>query len=532
MKKYLHALVAICLISFFNLSCDSFFALNTDDTLAEEQNYTELAELNSGFIGVAAVFRDVVTHTIVISELMGDLMTPTTNAGDDYWDIFNYEVKANNSVATPAPYYRAIIACNDFFRHALEFNKEKPGLIAENTFHSMLAEVLRYRLWCYLTLGKIYNEAIYFDFSISDKIDLKNCPVWDLDKIVEQATLMMEQGVLGIDLMLKLDWNLVVKGTSEAWNMLGINPAIFLGELYLWGGKHEKALMTLLEFAGSSTRYAMAEIPASSRTATWKSSISGSNTESLTVMPSDVAYNQKNMLPYYFSNVPPNLYWLAPTGRLGEMYAYSTNADYYRQQGTLGVENGQNVIVKYHAPGAPGRDYNTGIPLYRTAELYLMIAEAHNKLHLFGETIDSEYRETAMCFINSGMKTYWASPSFKQPFGNTAVYSTNLQTNAGVRGRVGAGSVNWRSMLPADATATRTARLIDSLIVNETALECAYEGKRWFALLRAARYWDDPDFIAGIVSKKVAGANRDALRQRLMDKKNWFIKYEHLQVTN
>jgi hypothetical protein len=532
MKKYLHALVAACLISFFNLSCDSFFALNTDDTLTEKQNYTELAELHSGFIGVAATFHDVVDHTVIISELMGDLMTPTTNANDDYWDIFNYEVKANNRVASPAPYYRAIIACNDFIRHALEFNKEKPGLIAENTFHSMLAEVIRYRIWCYFTLGKIYNEAIYFDFSISDKIDLKDCPVWDLDKIIEQSTLMMEQGVLGIDLMLKLDWNLVVKGTSEAWNMMGINPSVLLGELYLWEEKYDKALMTLMGFVGSNTRYAMAEIPVSNRAATWKSNISVSTTETVTVMPYVASYNQKNMLPYYFSNVSPNLYWLAPTGRLKEMYSYSTNADYYRQQATLGVENGQNVIVKYHTPGAPSREYDNGIPLYRTADLYLMIAEAHNKLRLFGETINSEYREIAMCFINSGMKTYWSSPSFKQPFGNTTIYSTTLQTNAGIRGRMGAGSINWRNMLPADATTAQTMRLIDSLIVNETALECAYEGKRWFTFLRMARYWNDPTFIAEVVSKKVAGENREAIRQRLMDKKNWFIKYEHLQVMN
>jgi hypothetical protein len=521
------------LIPLLCLSCDDFFALNTDDTLTEDQNYTELAELTSGFIGVAATFHDVVDHTVIISGLMGDLMTPTTNASDDYWDIFNYEVKANNSVASPAPYYRTIIACNDFLRHALEFNAEKPGLIDENTFHSMLAEVIRYRIWCYLTLGKIYNEAVYFDFSISDKIDLKKCPVWDLDKIVEQSILMMEQGVLGIDLTLQLNWNLVIKGTTESWNLRGIHPLALEGELYLWGKQYDKALWTLMAFVASNSRYVMADIPAASRNTTWKSNInSNSSTEMVTAMPYSATYNQKNMLPYYFSNVAPNLYYLAPTGRLREMYSHSTNEDFYRRQATLGEENGQNVIAKYHAVGAPSREYNTAIPVYRVADLYLMIAEAHNKLRLFGENIDGDYREIAMCFINSGLKTYWNSSNFKQPFGNTALYSTTLQGNAGIRGRIGAGNVNWRNLLPADPTPAQTMRLIDSLIVNETALECAYEGKRWFTLLRMARYWNDPAFIADVVSQKVTGANRDAIRQRLMDASNWFIKYEHLQVMN
>ena len=527
MKRYL-----TCLISLLALSCDSFFALDTDDTLSEQQHYTELAELHSGFIGVAAVFHDVLEHAIVVSELMGDLMTPTTNANDDYWDIFNHEVKPDNRVASPAPYYRAIIACNDFLRRAIKFNEEKPGLLAENTFRAMLAEVIRYRVWCYFTLGKLYNEAIHFDFSISDKIDLKDCPVWDLDKIIEQSTRVMEQGVLGVDPMLKLDWNLVVKGTDDAWNRRGIEPSVLLGELYLWGGRYDKALLALMNFVGATTRHALPEIATSGRAATWKAAISYSSTESVTVMPYSVSYNQKNMLPYYFSNVSPNIYLLAPTTRLKEMYAHSVNADYYRQQSTIGAENDRPVIVKYHAPGAPSSEYNTGVPVYRSADVHLMIAEAHSRLGLFGETIGSEYREIAMAFINSGLRAYWSGSFFKQPFGNATIYSTNLQSNAGIRGRVGAGAIDWRSMLPADASPDRVARLVDSLIVNETALECAYEGKRWFALLRAARHWQDPAFIADVVCKKAPAERRDALRQRLMDPKNWFIKYNHLQATN
>jgi hypothetical protein len=520
----------LILIPLVLLSCDGFFALNTDDTLTEEQNYTELAELSSGFIGVAATFHDVVAHTVIISELMGDLMTPTANASDDYWDIFNYQTKTTNSVATPAPYYRTIIACNDFIRHALDFNEKSPGLIDGNTFQAMLAEVIRYRIWCYLTLGKIYNEAVYFDFSISDKIDLADCPVWDLDKIVEQSTLMMEQGILGIDLKLTLNWNLIIKGTTETWNRMGINPSALLGELYLWGGRYDQALLTLMELVNSASRYAMEDI--ANRATTWKNNITSTTaTEMVTVMPYSLTNNQKNMLPYYFSNVPPNLYYLAPTGRLRELYAPSTNGDIFRRQSTIGEENGQNVIVKYHAVGNPSREYNAAIPLYRVADLYLMIAEAHNKLHLFGETFDTEFREIAMSFVNAGLQQYWSGSSFKQPFGNTAIYSTILQRNAGIRGRIGAGTVNWRSMLPANPTTDQTMRLIDSLIVNETALECAYEGKRWFTLLRLARYWNDPAFIAEPVSKKATGDNREAIRQRLMNTNNWYIKYNHLQAT-
>jgi hypothetical protein len=532
MKRYTFYLLPLLLACG---ACDKFFALDTDDTLSEEQHYTELAELNSAFLGVPATFRDVLDHTIIISELLGDLMTPTTNAGDDYWDIFNYAVKDNNHAASPAPYYRTIIACNDFIRHALAFYEKSPGLIAENTFHSMLAEVFRYRIWCYLTLGKLYNEAVYFDYSISDKIDLKNCPVLNLDQIVEQSILMMEQGVMGIDLNLKLDWLLVIKGTTDAWNYMGINPQALLGELYLWGGRYRDALYTLMGLVNSNTRYAMPLL--SSPASTWKSNLNNNaSTEMVSVLSYNASYGQKNMLPYYFSNVYPNLYYFAPTTWMSELFRNSpTTGTEIRTRSTVGEEGGSRVITKYHTTGSPSREYNTAIPIYRVADIYLMIAEVHNKLKFFGEKVgdDTEPRDIAMCFINNGLKTWWQSStsSFKQPFGNTALYSTNLQTNAGVRGRVTSSNINWRILLPSNPTEEQTMRLIDSLIVNETALECAYEGKRWFTLLRMARYWDDPAFLAAIVSRKgTSDANREATRQALMDRNRWFIKYEHLKA--
>lgn len=71
---------------------------------------------------------------------------------------------------------------------------------------------------------------------------------------------------------------------------------------------------------------------------------------------------------------------------------------------------------------------------------------------------------------------------------------------------------------------------MDSLIAEETALEAAYEGKRWFTLLRMAKHSNNPAFLADQVCKKFSEGEREKYRTYLMDPRNWFIKYDQYNV--
>ena len=67
--------------------------------------------------------------------------------------------------------------------------------------------------------------------------------------------------------------------------------------------------------------------------------------------------------------------------------------------------------------------------------------------------------------------------------------------------------------------------LRDSLIIRERALECAWEGERFYDLIRIAERWDNPAYLANKVASKYPAHQREHIRALLMNKENWYLPY-------
>lgn len=113
----------------------------------------------------------------------------------------------------------------------------------------------------------------------------------------------------------------------------------------------------------------------------------------------------------------------------------------------------------------------------------------------------------------------------------------------GVRGRVGFGSgyaavslsdihyvhdpytneitgyKNWRGNIFA-----KQRYLIDE-IMKERVRELAFEGERFYDLIRVSKRRGDNAYLADRISAKFSGARREEIRAMLMDENNWYIHY-------
>jgi hypothetical protein len=113
---------------------------------------------------------------------------------------------------------------------------------------------------------------------------------------------------------------------------------------------------------------------------------------------------------------------------------------------------------------------------------------------------------------------------------NTGSYNgETLRGGSGIRGRVG--------LLPKDLsdlellTLQDTIDAVDEIILEERALETAFEGNRFFDLVRIAKYRDDSEFLAKRISEKyIDPERRELLYNRLLDENNWYIPVEDLEV--
>lgn len=191
------------------------------------------------------------------------------------------------------------------------------------------------------------------------------------------------------------------------------------------------------------------------------------------------------------------------------------------------MENMDTIVTKYSlAGGSYDRDANYII--YRAGGVNLYLAEIYN--HWVYEDANgnpTRYVQNALNIINNGS--------------NFDMSESRVQL--GIRGRVGLGSgeaafkitditfrfdpftnkvTGWR-----DLTGNLQAKqyLLEENIMEERARELAFEGERFYDLMRVAQRRGDPSYLARIVSEKFPSGKRQVIYNQLLDPNNWYINY-------
>ena len=134
------------------------------------------------------------------------------------------------------------------------------------------------------------------------------------------------------------------------------------------------------------------------------------------------------------------------------------------------------------------------VHIYRGGGVSLMLAEAL--------AFSGDY-DAALAVLNEGIATdYYKSGSWQEPF--TDLYSTFSSGCKGVRSRVSLESLDPSEIFDKCVTGADSLKVMSGQIADEVARELAYEGQRWFTLIRMGRNMGDTEFVAD----RVAGCMR------------------------
>ena len=397
--------------------------------------------------------------------------------------------------------------------HKLHRAKVADERLSDLEYTSYLAELKLIRAWIYFKMVQIYGEVPYFEEPLSNynqssalegRLDSVQSEDFILDTILSQ--------IVEID---TFELNMLEESPFFSIRFNKYTNWALQGDIYLWRSNFPFArrsydrLFNILNEEGMDGTYRLPYMSLSIfQDVNWKEifqfnySSGGFETMTIFVIPFSKLYNQQHSLQRLFVYGEGGDYLVKPTDYILNAYQaqqvirYEIQVDHER--GTPGDLNrgkgvsydsieGRPVVFKYSLFREPF-DNDAGFIAYRSADFHLKTCETYARIRK---------GEDAIAHLNDGFMYNYA-------------WSTGPRTRANLMG--------------VSVDDPRFIEPVEDLIVEERALELAFEGHRWFDLMRIARHREDPSYLADKVAAKFSDEKkREEVRNRLLNEENWYL---------
>ncbi|MBQ0022629.1 MAG: RagB/SusD family nutrient uptake outer membrane protein [Prevotellaceae bacterium] len=570
------------LLTFFTLQ-SSLFVLSscseTDSTLVEYVDDNKLNTPNDtiySLMGIINKMQVIADRTILLGEVRGDLAQMTDAAELDLQDIANFEVKANNPYNNARDYYAIIQNCNYYIANA-DTTLTKRG---EKVFEKELAVVRTYRAWTYMQLALNYGKVPFYTKPILSEKDADPSlyPSYGIEEI---ADYFIKELAPLVDVKTP---SYGVVGDYINSEKFYIPVRVLLGDLCLWAGRYREAAAYYHDFLtdkndplpiGINNTVEWTDLDfqslRSSYASQWYTKNVGENTFAVIPMAETEYEGIRSYLEEIFCSTYDNdgFYQFTRSGAYKELSAaqkyvmvvtdpttqlrdtISPSPDkiytddimkgdlrlygYYTLKSRSTTSETQNkysqVISKFNC-----ENY---VALYRLPQIYLRYAEALNCAGIpeaafavlkYGICRDNLIR-TVKDEDGETMNIDLLSPETRAKAGTLIDFSEYYFTASntmGIHSRgCGEAGADAAYSIPDLPTLEDSIRFVDDKLCDEMALEMAFEGSRFYDLMRFSLRRSDPQFLARKVASRRGAANFDEVMfTKLSDKKNWYLPLE------
>ncbi len=446
-KKFIYKAAVITVIAISACSCNKFLELRPQNGITSDQFWLTKEQLGAAVTGIynslltsSGSYKSPAEVFFIWGEIRADMIAPGVSITADEQNIINTAILPTNAIVNWQPMYRIINLCN----YVLDFG---PGVLAKDAtltqaqLNQYLGEALALRALMYFYLVRSYRDVPLKLTSTSTDSDLAQIPKTDSKTILAQivADLKTAEGYLPTNYA----DNATDKGRVNRFTVNTIQA-----DVYLWMDDYADCI-TACNKVINSGKYAL--VPGGNGLAgnsSWFSTlyVNGNSVEGIF----ELQFDSQQLNPYYtmFSPANVNFRYRPEINLIDDFYTEDPagiNVD------IRGIDVAEHVadqsIYKYVATSptslrTPANSFAHWI-MYRYADVLLMKAEA--------EINDGVDGADALALINQIRARAFALPGSSQ------------------------------SPSPSDVAGMTT------YLVAERAREFAFEGKRWYDLLRNAK---------------------------------------------
>ncbi|MEN9908505.1 MAG: hypothetical protein RLZZ540_1654 [Bacteroidota bacterium] len=481
MQTKIKTILAIFILFVSASSCDNYLDLRPQDGIVRDEFWKTKEDIQAAVVGIYSSLLSsppgvsdnftMSQYLFMYGELRGDMIAPGANVTEDERDIMNSNIIASNDLTSWAAFYRTINYCNTVIELAPAVKSEDPTL-TQTQLNNFLSEALAIRGYLYFTLARTFKDVpLKLTPTLSDKENFQ-IPVSPQSEIFAQVIK---------DLKLADEYAVEDYGNDPSNKGRITTYAInaMLADVYLWTEKYQEALDATTKVT-SSGKFSL--IQASNNT--WFNTVfaKGNSTESIF----EFQYTTSNLGPFYsvFFQRPQ---FLASAETLESVFGIDfTNASKKDIRGeNTSITPGSNVIYKFIGLNNDDRkalqDSDTHWFVYRYADVLLMQAEALNELEKVDKAVE-------IIYMIRGKRN--------------AIDLTDEHLNA-------ASSKNE----------------VTNFILAERAREFAFEGKRWFDILRVSRRnnYERKDILINAAISSAPADKQQSIIAKLKDPNSHYL---------
>ena len=482
MKKLLVYALLLSLVVL--ASCNKFLDLKPQDGIVGNEFWNTKEQVEAAVIGIYSSMQassdrlvpGINDRAASLPELMflwgegrGDMVTPAFRADQDEQDMVNLNMLPTNKYVSWRLFYQTINYCNTVIDKA-------PGVLdKDKTFSQVqldraVGEALTIRALMYFYLVRSFRDVpLKLNATVSD-VDVVNIPKSSADTVLTQIIADLKKA----EAYLPLTYGSVNKDKGRV-TRYAVNA--LLADVYMWTDKYTEAV-TECDKIINSKNFGLV----SGRSFFNDVFLRGNSNESIFELQFDV----QRLNPFFYIHSPGAKRWGAAVTLSDELYGVDlvSSIPVVDVRGEYAAYRPTDLtILKYIAADEIGNTVNpdqasSNWIFYRYADILLLKAEALNQLN--------------------------------QPLEASRIVKT-------IRSRANALDVKVMDSTSKSGMTT--------FILEERQREFAFEGKRWYDVLRVAKRnnYENLNLLLNMAAKSIPGERRQAAFAKLRDKNSHYF---------